>query len=124
MTPRTCIMKFGVTALSIAAFLTILVVLAPSQGIFAEGLREGFNDAFGPQFNQDSRTGLPNLKHRPRHGFDRASGVRHWNQIAVDASGFDHTPVAPGENRVFGEQLGPGRAARAMAIVHLAVFVS
>ena len=28
----------------------------------------------------------------------------------------------PGENRVFGEQLGPGRAARAMAIVHIAIF--
>ena len=69
-----------------------------------------------------SRQAPPDLKHRPRHGFDRASGVRHWNQIAVDASGLDHTPVAPGETRLFGEQLGPGRAARAMAIVHLAIF--
>jgi hypothetical protein len=48
--------------------------------------------------------------------------VRHWNAIAVDASGLDHTPVAPGEARTFGEQLGPGRASRAMAIVHIAVF--
>ena len=48
--------------------------------------------------------------------------VHHWNEIAIDASGLDHTPVAPGETRVFGEQLGPGRAARAMAIVHIAVF--
>lgn len=46
----------------------------------------------------------------------------NWNQIAVDASGLDHTPVAPGENRVFGEQLGPGRSSRAMAIVHIAIF--
>ena len=39
--------------------------------------------------------------------------VHHWNQVAIDASGLDHTPVAPGETRVFGEQLGPGaRAAR------------
>lgn len=45
-----------------------------------------------------------------------------WNKIAVDASGLDHTPVAPGENRVFGEQLGPCRAARAEAIVHIAMF--
>lgn len=50
------------------------------------------------------------------------SWVHHWNQIAIDASGLDHTPVVPGENRVFGEQLGPGRAARAMAIVHIAIF--
>jgi membrane-associated phospholipid phosphatase len=48
--------------------------------------------------------------------------LRHWNQIAVDASGLDHTPVAPGEQRVFGEQLGPVRASRAMAIVHIAIF--
>jgi PAP2 superfamily protein len=48
--------------------------------------------------------------------------VRHWNEIAIDATGLDHTPVAPGENRVFGEQLGPGRASRAMAIIHLAIF--
>jgi hypothetical protein len=48
--------------------------------------------------------------------------VRRWNQIAVDASGLDHTPVAPGEPRTFGEQLGPGRSARAMAIVHIATF--
>jgi hypothetical protein len=48
--------------------------------------------------------------------------VHRWNQIAIDASGLDHTPVAAGENRVFGEQLGPGRASRAMAIVHIAIF--
>jgi len=48
--------------------------------------------------------------------------VHHWNHIAVDASGLDHTPVKPGENRVFGEQVGPGRASRAMAIVHIAIF--
>jgi hypothetical protein len=50
------------------------------------------------------------------------SWVRHWNEVAVDASGLDHTPVQPGENRVFGENIGPGRSARAMAIVHIAVF--
>lgn len=48
--------------------------------------------------------------------------VRHWNTVAIDASGLDHTPVAPGENRVFGENVGPGRASRAMAIAHIAMF--
>ena len=48
--------------------------------------------------------------------------VHHWNQIAVDASGLDHTPLQPGEQRVFGEQLGPTRASRAIAIVQIAVF--
>jgi len=48
--------------------------------------------------------------------------LRHWNQVAIDASGVDHTPVQPGENRVFGEQVGPGRASKAMAVVHIAMF--
>jgi hypothetical protein len=48
--------------------------------------------------------------------------IKHWNEVAIDASGLDHTPVAPGEDRVFGEQLGPGRSSRAIAIVQIAVF--
>jgi hypothetical protein len=48
--------------------------------------------------------------------------VLRWNQIAIDASGVDHTPVEPGEDRVFGEAVGPGRSSRAMAIVHIAMF--
>src|SRR5262245_62026026 len=59
---------------------------------------------------------------RPHPDLDPTSRVRHWNHIAIDASGLDHTPVADGENRVFGENLGPGRSSRAMAIVHIAVF--
>jgi hypothetical protein len=57
----------------------------------------------------------------PHHSANAADRLRYWNQIAVDSSGLDHTPVAPGENRIFGHQLGPGRSARAMAIVHIAV---
>src|SRR5262245_6028230 len=54
---------------------------------------------------------------------NRAVGMlRHWNQIAVDMSGLDHTPVAPGDPRTFGEQLGPGRSSRAVAIAQIAVF--
>jgi hypothetical protein len=53
---------------------------------------------------------------------DPTSWVSHWNQIAIDASGLDHTPPENGENRIFGEQFGPGRASRAMAIVHIAIF--
>ena len=49
------------------------------------------------------------------------NSVLRWNQVALDASGLDHTPVVTGESRVFGEQLGPCRAARALAIVHIAM---
>src|SRR5947207_13378110 len=38
-------------------------------------------------------------------------------------AGVSITTRSPwGENRVFGEQFGPGRASRAMAIVHIAMF--
>src|SRR5262245_38561570 len=45
----------------------------------------------------------------------RIAWLVKWNSIAIDASGRDH---APGSGR---EQLGPVRAARAMAIVHSAI---
>jgi len=45
---------------------------------------------------------------------ERAS-VHHWNQIAIDASGLDHTTG-------YGQQFGPTRASRALAIVQIAVF--
>ncbi len=55
-------------------------------------------------------------------GDDASSWVLRWNQIAIDASGLDHTPLKPGEARTFGHQLGPTRSSRAMAIVHIAMF--
>lgn len=76
------------------------------------------HEAYGPRYHA-SPNAPASPRHGPRQGLD---AVRRWSQIAIDASGLDHTPVAPGEQRVFGEQIGPGRAARAMAIVHVAMF--
>jgi PAP2 superfamily len=45
-----------------------------------------------------------------------------WNEIALDTTAIDHTPVASGEDRRFGEQFGPHRASYAMAIIHIAMF--
>ncbi len=53
---------------------------------------------------------------------DPTSTVFRWNEIALIAQAIDHTPAAAGENRVFGEQFGPCRSSRALAIVHIAVF--
>jgi hypothetical protein len=53
---------------------------------------------------------------------DKASWVQRWNSIALTAIGVDHTPVAAGENRVFGEQFGPHRSSRALAMIHLAMY--
>jgi hypothetical protein len=53
---------------------------------------------------------------------DTLHRLRHWTTVAVDASGLDHTPSTIGAPHTFGHQLGPGRASRAMAIVHIAMF--
>lgn len=75
-------------------------------------------DAYGSRFYAVPHSRLL-LRRRPGPGPDE---VRRWNEIAMNASGLDHTAVAPGDTRVFGEQFGPGRASRAMAIVHIAIF--
>src|SRR5215217_2226833 len=94
----------------------LLAALFLSVLTFALGTNHGFNDVFGPLFHPTP--GVPSPA-GPRRELD---SLHRWNVIAINASGLDHTPVAPGENRVFGEQLGPGRASRAMAIVHIAMF--
>src|SRR5580765_5558843 len=94
----------------------LLAGLILSVLTFAFATNHGFNDFFGPLFHPAS--GIPHPG-GPRRGLD---SLHRWNVIAINASGLDHTPVASGENRVFGEQLGPVRASRAMAIVHIAVF--
>jgi hypothetical protein len=97
-------------------FSILLAGLVLSVLTFASVLDNRFNAAFGPLFHP-----APNVPPLvgPRQGLD---SLHRWNIIAINASGLDHTPVAPGENRVFGEQLGPGRSSRAMAIVHIAMF--
>jgi hypothetical protein len=100
----------------------IVLALALPAAAAAEGFAGGLEEALGSRFGAapQPRTASKDRTHTP--GADPRSWVRRWNQIAIDASGLDHTPVAPGEERVFGEQLGPGRASRAMAIVHIAIF--
>lgn len=73
---------------------------------------------------QASWTVVNLLKHRlprvPKDAFDR---YMMWNEIALDTTAIDHTPVAEGEVRTgYAEQFGPHRASRAMAIVHIAMF--
>src|SRR5262245_4564659 len=82
--------------------------------LFADGFSDVFESLYQPAPHLDDSP-----VRGPRHGLD---SVRRWNQIALDAIGLDHTPVAPGENRIFGEQRGPCRASRALAIVHIAMF--
>ncbi len=102
-------------ARSLAATWFATVVTAST---FAMAADDGFRGFYGPRF-------------APSHSISRNAGpqrqldsIHRWNEIAVNASGLDHTPVAPGEIRIFGEQLGPTRSSRAMAIVHIAIFDS
>lgn len=85
-----------------------------------EGSRS-IDEVWGPLYQIEYQTRLLSRDSPPR-GENPLARVKHWNTIAINASGLDHTPVRPGETRVFGEQLGPGRSARAMAIVHIAIF--
>jgi len=80
-----------------------------------------FSDTLGVTHEAVSNAPAPIFRNPPP-GSDLRSWVVHWNEVAINASGVDHTPVAAGEDRVFGEQIGPGRSARAIAIVHIAVF--
>ena len=45
----------------------------------------------------------------------RTNMVGHWNHVAIDATGYDHT------SQGVKEQAGPTRSSRAMAIVHIAM---
>ena len=70
-------------------------------------------NTWGPLYNAPQKTPLP-LKHSFRPGNGASERLRHWNEVAINASGLDHA--------VFREHLGPGRSSRAMAIVHIAIF--
>src|SRR5688572_16995360 len=112
--PSTRVLFF----LALAAITLGLVGPAQGQNRSSE-TNEFWGDAYRPVPNR-----FPTIGHRSPAGGPKTTleRLRYWNSIAIDASGLDHTPIAPGENRVFGEQLGPARASRAEAIVHIAIF--
>jgi hypothetical protein len=110
MVPTTCC---RLMAALVAAF-----IFSSSASLWAQSFLRGHRDALGPRYEAAPRQG-ESPRHRQRSAIDF---VRHWNQIAIDASGLDHTPVAIGETRIFGEQFGPTRSIRAIAIVHIAIF--
>ena len=98
---------------SLAAAL-LLMALTSASPAFAQEAQAQLDFGDGPSLIDVARA----------YSSGTLSSVRHWNRVAIDASGLDHTePVPEVEDRDdFAEQLGPGRAARAMAIVHIAMF--
>ncbi len=107
------------TRLRTALLLGSLLALAATAGAETPRTEHGY---LGPQFESRPSSVPAPQSVRARRFAAASDTLRYWNRIAVDASGLDHTPPAAGENRLFGEQLGPGRASRAMAIVHIAMF--
>ena len=97
----------------------VLLVGRSAVGQPAEG---GFHDTFGPRYSGRSGANASTLRHQPAGLGDALSRLRYWNDVALDANALDHTPIPEGENGLFGEQIGPARTARALAIVHIAIF--
>jgi PAP2 superfamily len=131
----------GVRRAAIGAL--VIGMLSTSAFVVAQGINGGFERFWGSRFSSraaerrqrggnadaaglaartDGALAIAEAERRSRPvPTDARSRLVRWNQIAIDASGVDHTPVQDGETRVFGEQLGPGRASRAIAIVHVAI---
>jgi hypothetical protein len=104
---------------------TALIALACAAAVAAGGARAdaftaSLGDYLGPQHQANPQAAkVEPVQPAPRGG--PFATLVDWNRIAVDASGLDHTP-GDDDSHTFGQQLGPGRASRAMAIVHIAMF--
>ena len=105
----------------ILAFLGAISLISGSIAV-AQPTDRGFAKVFGPRYGERTNSAGSTLRHQPAGLGDALSRLRYWNDVALDANALDHTPIPEGETGVFGEQLGPARTARALAIVQIAVF--
>ncbi len=87
-----------------AVLLTGLAYCALA-GASSDSLRH----SFGPRYSTTAHSDKPD-----KDPGKKLDAIHRWNQIAIDATGADHAGAR--------EQLGPGRASRAMAIAHIAIF--
>jgi hypothetical protein len=79
-------------------------------------------DAFGVNAGAQFPDPAPSSLSTEPIGDDPRARLLRWNEIAMEATALDHTPPPAGDPRVFREQFGPGREAKALAIVHIAMF--
>ena len=111
---------------SVRPFAALVVCASLVAITNAQGPTDRFSQFWGPHIQPAPPTiglrGPATLSLQTSTAPPSGDMLHHWNRVAVDTSGLDHTPVAAGESRVFGEQLGPGRSSRAMAIVHIAIY--
>jgi hypothetical protein len=97
----------------------ILVILCISVPAWPQSSSARATKVWGPRYKASATTPSSARHASPQGSLGR---LVHWNEVAINSSGLDHTPVPVGDPRIFGEQLGPARAARAIAIVHVAIF--
>ena len=104
---------WGVRALAVVA-LSASAAVAAGQG-------PSFERWWGRQYEPRA---VPAAVRSARYDApaDVLERLHHWNHVAIDSTGLDHTPSDEGVPHSFGEQIGPGRSSRAMAIVHVAIF--
>ena len=87
--------------------------LSPASSAEIQKLLEVPNNKLQTAYDN---TKLPRVA---QSSFDR---LFEWNEIALDTTAIDHTPPGPHLAYTFGQQFGPTRTSRAMAIVHIAMF--
>ena len=102
----------------VCTFVTIVTSLVAYT--WAQAPAGGFEQFWGPNYTYPTATAA----RRPGPPPDPSArdAMHHWNHIAIDASGLDHTPVPAGRPADLRRAARPGRSSRAMAIVHIAMF--
>ncbi|MBO0725605.1 MAG: hypothetical protein J2P52_08400, partial [Blastocatellia bacterium] len=99
--------------------MQVILILSAAVSVRGQGVRD-VRDLFGPGY-QPAPEISPSVALVPPPDPETLPRLLFWNKVTLDANALDHTPPGPGENRVFGEQVGPVRTARAFAIVHIAI---
>jgi hypothetical protein len=94
--------------------------------VFAHAAAQSPYSSFGSQGAPQYQTQAGTRDLPPRYaapaGPNPTARLAYWNEVALRANALDHTPPFVGESRVAGEQLGPTRTSRALAIVHIAIY--
>jgi len=104
--------------------LLLYSVLMPALagGVLPARARSHGTPLPGPTYRtQPGTTELP-PRYGPPAGPDPNLRLAYWNEAALRAIAVDATPPYPGQPPIMFEQLGPTRASRALAIVHIAIF--
>jgi hypothetical protein len=101
-----------------SSFTLVIALLAAPPHAFAQAPPgDALGGNAGAEFARPQAPRLPSAA----AGETRTRLLR-WHEIAMAATALDHTPPPAGDPRVFREQLGPHRSARALAMVHIAMF--